>query len=139
MFKLMQKKSLELLLAQQKAADNNGASAAAAPSSSASASSGGGNGTKEEASGRGDGRGLDGPCNGGPVEASMRHKLTDALSPLQLSIRNESDRHAGHAGHVGSAAGTGETHFSVELVSKEFEGLRRASEGLTGHVAPRCP
>ena len=41
-----------------------------------------------------------------------------SLSPDSLSIRDDSHKHAGHAG-----ARDGRGHFSVSIVSSEFEGL----------------
>ena len=41
-----------------------------------------------------------------------------SLSPDSLSIRDDSHKHAGHAG-----ARDGRGHFSVSIVSIEFEGL----------------
>jgi stress-induced morphogen len=60
------------------------------------------------------------------VEKSIREKLTKAFSPLELSVENESGKHAGHAGardHLGRV--TGETHFRVRVVSSRFEGKSR--------------
>lgn len=51
----------------------------------------------------------------GPVEAAIRAKLEQALSPEVLELRNES---GGHAVPRGS-----ETHFRVAVVSSRFEGL----------------
>ena len=60
------------------------------------------------------------------VEKSIREKLENAFSPLELFVENESGKHAGHAGardHLGRV--TGETHFRVRVVSKQFEGKSR--------------
>ncbi len=60
------------------------------------------------------------------VEKSIREKLTKAFSPQELSVENESAKHAGHAGardHLGRV--TGETHFRVRIVSSHFEGKSR--------------
>jgi len=57
------------------------------------------------------------------VENSIREKLQKAFSPSDLSVENESGKHAGHAGtrdHLGRV--TGETHFRVRVVSSHFEG-----------------
>eukprot|EP00191_Tetraselmis_sp_GSL018_P013057 CAMPEP_0177588356 /NCGR_PEP_ID=MMETSP0419_2-20121207/6181_1 /TAXON_ID=582737 /ORGANISM="Tetraselmis sp., Strain GSL018" /LENGTH=263 /DNA_ID=CAMNT_0019078547 /DNA_START=224 /DNA_END=1015 /DNA_ORIENTATION=- len=69
-------------------------------------------------------------ANGGsatPITDSMTEKLTAALKPARLEIKNESRRHASHADAMGiggkPAAVTGETHFDVEIVSEAFEGL----------------
>jgi len=60
------------------------------------------------------------------VEKSIREKLEKAFAPLELSVENESGKHAGHAGardHLGRV--TGETHFRVLVVSEHFEGKSR--------------
>ena len=57
------------------------------------------------------------------VEDTIREKLSKALAPTSLVIENESAKHAGHAGtrdRLGRV--TGETHFSVVVVSAAFEG-----------------
>src|SRR5258708_26524821 len=50
------------------------------------------------------------------VADRIRAKLTAALQPTRLVIRDDSHRHAGHAG----ARPEGETHFHVEIVSAVF-------------------
>ncbi|XP_012870630.1 PREDICTED: bolA-like protein 1 [Dipodomys ordii] len=60
-------------------------------------------------------RGCAGSATIGPVEAAIRTKLQQALSPEVLELRNES---SGHAVAPGS-----ETHFRVAVVSSRFEGL----------------
>jgi BolA protein len=55
------------------------------------------------------------------VADSIRQKLTIAFAPAQLSVSDESARHAGHAG----ARPGGETHFDVVIVSESFSGLSR--------------
>ena len=57
----------------------------------------------------------------GPVATELTRRLEAALSPTALTLRNDSDQHAGHAGHDGS----GESHFSVTIVSAAFEGLNK--------------
>ena len=60
------------------------------------------------------------------VEKSIREKLMRAFSPSELAVENDSGKHAGHAGardHLGRV--TGETHFSVRIVSDSFEGKSR--------------
>lgn len=51
------------------------------------------------------------------VEA-IRTALEAALAPVQLEIRDDSHRHAGHEG-----AKDGRGHFHVEIVSEAFAGL----------------
>lgn len=48
----------------------------------------------------------------------MTECLEKALSPVSLSITDDSHLHAGHAG-----AQSGMGHFSLDIVSKSFEGL----------------
>lgn len=55
------------------------------------------------------------------TEQTMREQLMEALEPTRLEVVNESHLHAGHAG----SPGTGESHFSVLVVSKVFEGRSR--------------
>ena len=55
------------------------------------------------------------------VEETIREKLTAAFSPEALQVVNESHHHAGHAG----SPGTGESHFSVRVVSPAFAGKSR--------------
>jgi BolA protein len=51
----------------------------------------------------------------------IAQKLAAAFAPAELSVEDESARHAGHAG----ARPEGETHFRVYIVSASFEGLSR--------------
>jgi len=55
------------------------------------------------------------------VEQSIREKLSRAFAPEVLEVANDSHLHAGHAG----SPGTGESHFSVKVVSSAFEGKSR--------------
>ena len=55
------------------------------------------------------------------VEHSIREKLTRAFTPVALDVVNDSSRHAGHAGSPGS----GESHFSIKVVSAAFDGKSR--------------
>lgn len=55
------------------------------------------------------------------VEQRIREKLTKAFAPQALEVVNDSHRHAGHAG----SPGTGESHFSVKVVSAAFAGKSR--------------
>ena len=60
----------------------------------------------------------------GPVGQRITQKLTDAFSPLELDVVDESHKHAGHAG----ARPEGETHFRVEIVSASFDGKSRIEQ-----------
>lgn len=51
----------------------------------------------------------------------IHHKLHAAFAPSELSVQDDSARHAGHAGHRPE----GETHFIVRIVSPAFAGLSR--------------
>jgi BolA protein len=51
----------------------------------------------------------------------IAQKLTATFSPAELSVEDESAKHAGHAG----SRPEGETHFSVRIVANAFEGLSR--------------
>jgi stress-induced morphogen len=55
------------------------------------------------------------------VEQSIREKLTLAFAPEALDVVNDSHRHHGHAG----SPGTGESHFSIKVVSAAFDGKSR--------------
>ena len=52
------------------------------------------------------------------MENSIREKLIRSFSPAELQVVNDSHRHAGHH----SSPGTGESHFSVMVVSAAFAG-----------------
>ncbi|EIW83142.1 bola-like protein [Coniophora puteana RWD-64-598 SS2] len=58
----------------------------------------------------------------GPVESSIQFKLTNALQPSQLTITNDSHLHRHHAAMRAQGGGSGETHFSVYVISDEFRG-----------------
>jgi len=61
---------------------------------------------------------------GRPIATAMRQKITEALKPSVLEIIDESWQHAGHSGNPSGDA-SAETHFVLEVVSKEFEGLNQ--------------
>ncbi len=48
-----------------------------------------------------------------------------ALKPIQLELKNDSQKHAGHAEHLGSAGFTGETHYKLTITSEAFTGQSR--------------
>lgn len=56
----------------------------------------------------------------GPYYNRIVRKLTDALSPSSIVLRDESAKHAGHRENPG----TGETHFDLEITSAAFEGMK---------------
>jgi len=55
------------------------------------------------------------------VEQQITEKLQQAFAPAVLEVVNDSHRHAGHAG----TPGTGESHFTVKVVSESFAGKSR--------------
>jgi BolA protein len=57
------------------------------------------------------------------VAAEITRRLTDSLAPSHLAVIDDSDKHRGHAGHDGS----GESHFTVEIVAAAFEGQNRVN------------
>ena len=63
--------------------------------------------------------------------ARMRVVLTQAFSPAELLIEDDSARHAGHAG----AAPGGETHFTVHVTADAFAGLSRVARSRAVHAA----
>jgi BolA protein len=54
----------------------------------------------------------------------METVLLSAFAPRELSIIDES---AKHAGHVGARAG-GESHFAIRIVSSQFVGKSRVEQ-----------
>ncbi len=48
-----------------------------------------------------------------------------ALKPIQLELKNDSHKHAGHVEHLGSAGFTGETHYKLTIISDAFTGQSR--------------
>ena len=60
------------------------------------------------------------PLSGGIADEITR-RLERALAPSHLVVTNDSAKHRGHAGDDGS----GESHFSVEIVSERFAGQSR--------------
>jgi BolA family transcriptional regulator, general stress-responsive regulator len=55
------------------------------------------------------------------MSATIRAKLEAAFQPKELTVEDDSAKHAGHSG----ARPGGETHFSVRLVADSFAGLSR--------------
>jgi BolA protein len=55
------------------------------------------------------------------VADTIAQKLTVVFSPTELSVVDDSAKHAGHSG----SRPEGETHFNVRIVSDAFEGLSR--------------
>lgn len=59
----------------------------------------------------------------GPVGQEITTRLTLALKPEHLAVINDSAQHSGHMGDDGS----GESHFTVEVVSAAFAGQSRVA------------
>jgi BolA family transcriptional regulator, general stress-responsive regulator len=74
------------------------------------------------------------------VEKKIRERLTEALAPECLVVRNDSHKHAHHRDTHGVAA-TGDTHFSVMIVAQAFAGRSRVErhrmvyQALAGEIA----
>ncbi|WP_242127532.1 BolA family protein [Sphingobium sp. Sx8-8] len=63
------------------------------------------------------------PSHQGPIATEIEARLRAALSPERLAVTDDSEMHRGHAGHDGS----GESHFTVEIVSARFAGQNRVA------------
>ncbi len=57
----------------------------------------------------------------GPLQHEIESLLTVAFTPTRLEVINDSAKHRGHSGDDGS----GESHFTVMIESKSFEGVNR--------------
>ena len=57
----------------------------------------------------------------GPIAPEIERRLRAALEPAHLVVTNDSARHRGHSGDDGS----GESHFTVEVVAERFAGMSR--------------
>ena len=58
----------------------------------------------------------------GPIAAEIHARLTAALNPTRLVVRDDSERHRGHGGYNPNG---GESHFTVEVESAAFVGQSR--------------
>ncbi len=68
----------------------------------------------------------------GPIERRLRQKIEATFAPEECSIANDSPAHQGHAG-AEDAANKGESHFSIFIVSKHFEGRSRLERNRAVH------
>lgn len=59
----------------------------------------------------------------GPVATEIESRLRAALQPERLAVIDDSEKHRGHAGHDGS----GESHFTVDVVASAFSGQNRVA------------
>ena len=57
----------------------------------------------------------------GPIASEIEAILTTAFAPERLAVINDSAHHSGHTGDDG----TGESHFTIEIVSGAFAGQSR--------------
>jgi BolA protein len=57
----------------------------------------------------------------GPIAERIREKMMKQLAPDDLRLEDDSAKHHGHAGYDPR----GETHFSLAVVSRRFEGMSR--------------
>lgn len=57
----------------------------------------------------------------GPIASEIEARLRAQFDPLTLAVSNDSAKHHGHSGDDGS----GESHFSVEIVAAAFAGVSR--------------
>ncbi len=61
----------------------------------------------------------------------IRDSLAAAFAPAEVTVTDDSHRHAGHAG----ARPEGETHYSVRVVSPAFAGMNRVARSRAAHAA----
>ncbi|MCK5574927.1 MAG: BolA family transcriptional regulator, partial [Sphingomonadales bacterium] len=62
---------------------------------------------------------------------TIRTKLTDAFSPVELNVIDESEQHRGHGGYREG----GESHFRVEMKAEAFNGKSRVErQRMVNHV-----
>jgi len=67
----------------------------------------------------------------GPVGQEIEQRLMLALKPESLAVINDSAKHRGHGGDNG----TGESHFTVEIVAQAFAGQNRvARQRMVNHA-----
>ena len=67
----------------------------------------------------------------GPVGQDIEQRLMLALKPESLAVINDSAKHRGHGGDNG----TGESHFTVEIVAQAFAGQNRvARQRMVNHA-----
>ena len=59
------------------------------------------------------------------VADTIHDKLISAFAPSEISVMDDSHRHAGHSGATRADGSQGETHFTVRIVSEKFAGLSR--------------
>ncbi len=57
----------------------------------------------------------------GPISEEMERLLTEAFSPTNLEVINDSAQHSGHIGDDGS----GESHFTIVIEAHQFSDMNR--------------
>jgi BolA protein len=68
----------------------------------------------------------------GNRDERLKATLTAAFSPAVLRVDDDS---AHHAGHVGAQGSSGQTHYSVLVVSDSFVGMSRVARSRAVHAA----
>ncbi len=63
------------------------------------------------------------------MEDAIKHKIRENINSEQIIVTNESNKHIGHSGDDGS----GETHYSLVIVSSDFSGLNRVQRHKLVH------
>lgn len=67
----------------------------------------------------------------GPVAHEMHRRLTQALSPTNIELVDDSEKHRGHGGYNPA----GESHFSLMIESAAFVGKSRVERQRMVHSA----
>jgi BolA protein len=65
------------------------------------------------------------------VRDQIEEKLRAAFQPRELSVWDESEKHAGHAGNPGG----GESHFRVAIAAEAFGPMNRIARHRAVHAA----
>jgi BolA family transcriptional regulator, general stress-responsive regulator len=65
------------------------------------------------------------------IAFDLQDRLTRAFSPTELTIVNESHRHAGHSGDDGSGA----SHFAIRIRATALAALPRVQRHRAVHAA----
>lgn len=55
------------------------------------------------------------------MEQKIKAAISDGIDAFEIQVINDSHKHSGHAGDDGS----GQTHFTLRVVSDEFSGCSR--------------
>lgn len=67
----------------------------------------------------------------GPIAAEITRRLTAALAPTRLELRDDSEKHRGHGGYNPA----GESHFRLAIESPAFAGLSRVQRQRAVYAA----